>query len=145
MIKYPKLREMPYHTTTVDPEDTKAEINKLLRKYDIKSKQWTELEGMGEQIKFVFETEVQGKQIKVAVKFDIPEIKCLIRNKVAPIPKKVIFRMFYYSLKSLLETTKFGILKKEDIFFPYIVTQLPNGKESTMREVYLNQALLLGE
>lgn len=145
MTKYPKFREMPYHTTTVDPEDTKAEINKLLRKYDIKSKQWTELDSMGEQIKFIFETEVQGKLIKVAVKFDIPEIKCLIRNKVALVPKKVVYRMFYYSLKSLLETTKYGILKKEDLFFSYIVTQLPDGKETTMKELYLNQALLLGE
>lgn len=142
-MKYPKLSKMPYHATIVDPENSKAEINKLLVKYGIKSKQWTELEGVGDQLKFIFAAEVQGKEIKVSVKFDIPEIKCLIRGSVANVPKRVLYRMFYYSLKSLLETTQFGILKKEDVFFSYIVTQLPDGTESTVRERFMKNLLLL--
>lgn len=141
---YPKLSKMPYSSTKVSPDRTKSEIMRLLEKYGIIDYQWTQIEGH-EYLKFVFDTVVQGKEIKVGVKFDLPEIKALKgrNNQIVSVPKPQVYRMFFYSIKSLLETTKYGILHKEDLFFSYIITQLPNGSEGVMKDLLKDQYLLL--
>lgn len=142
--KYPKLSEMPYYRTKVSEEKTKFEIVSLLEKYGIADHQWTKIGGQ-EYIKFIFATSVQGKEIKVAVQFDIPQIRAIHGryNEVVDVPRSQIYRIFYYSLKSLLETTQYGIMKKEDLFFSYILTQLPNGQEGRMKDFLTNSNLLL--
>lgn len=141
---YGKLSEMPYYNTKVSPDRTKSEIMRILEKYGIIDYQWTQIEG-NEHLKFVFSTVVQGKEIKVAVKFELPDIKALKGryNEVVSVPKSQIYRMFFYSIKSLLETTKYGILHKEDLFFSYIITQLPDGSEGVMKDLLKDQYLLL--
>jgi len=135
---------MPYYNTKVSPDRTKSEIMRILEKYEIFDYQWTQIEGH-EHLKFVFNTIVQGKEIKVAVKFDLPDIKALKgrHNEIVLVPKPQVYRMFFYSIKSLLETTKYGILHKEDLFFSYIITQLPDGSEGVMRDLLKEQYLLL--
>lgn len=143
---YPKLSEMPYYNTKVKPEDSVTAIMGILKKYGINDYQWTQLEG-NEQLKFVFGSMVQGKEIKVAVQFDIPNIKAIKgrNNTIVQVPKPQVYRMFFYSIKSLLETTQYGILKKDDLFFSYIVTQLPDGTKGTMKDLYKDRYLLLSE
>jgi hypothetical protein len=141
---YPRLAKMPYYRTSVSAERTKAEIISLLEKYGIESHQWTKLEGK-ETLKFIMDTVVQGTQIKQAVLFEIPTIKALTgqRNKIVEVPQSQSYRIFFYALKSLLESTKFGLLKKEDLFMSYTLTQLPNGEIVQMKDFLReNQPLL---
>jgi len=142
---YPKLTKMPYYNTSVSPEKSKMEIILLLEKYGVDDHQWTKIGGK-EHIKFIFDTIVQGKQIKVAVQFDIPELKAVFgRDEIVPVPRNQVYRIFYYSLKSLLETTQYGILTKEDLFFSYIITQLPDGSQGRMKDLLKEQHLFLPE
>ena len=148
MNPYPRLSRMPYHNTTVPSERTKFEIITLLEKYGIKSHQWTKHEGK-ENLKFIMETTVQGTRINQAVLFEIPSLKAIKGQRKEPVdvPPKQMYRMFYYALKSLLETTKYGILRKEDVFLPYMLTQLPSGEHVQMKTLLQDhpQLLLPGE
>lgn len=141
---YPRLAKMPYYRTSVSAERTKAEIISLLEKYGIESHQWTKLEGK-ETLKFIMDTVVQGRQIKQAVLFEIPTIKALTgqRNKIVEVPLAQSYRIFWYALKSLLESTKYGLLSKEDLFMSYTLTQLPTGEFVQMKDFLKENSLLL--
>lgn len=141
---YPKINEMPYHNTKVEAEKTKAQIILLLEKYGIENHQWTKLEG-NETLKFMIDTIVQGKRIKQAVQLDLPNIKALKGRyqDLVDIPKNQLYRMFFYSLKSILESTKYGLMKKEDLLMSYILTQLPDGRTVQMKELLAEHPLLL--
>lgn len=138
MNKYPRLTKMPYYGTEVSEITTKQEIIKLLEKYGIEDHQWTKMGGQ-ENVKFIFDTIVQGKQIKIGVQFDIPIIRAKLWQgsgyRIVDVPKAQVYRIFYYSLKSLLEITQYGIMKKEDLFFSYIITQLPDGTRGRMKDL----------
>ena len=144
MKKYPRLVEMPYYQTTISPEQTQGDILVLLKKYGVKEHQWTVYGGRA-TLKFMIETIVQGRQIKAAVQMEIPEIKALFgqKNEIRIVPKKIVFRLFWHNLKALLESTKYGIIKKEDIFFSYILTQLPDGSQKSIKDLFLDSGKLL--
>ena len=145
---YPKLSKMPYYNTKVPAERTKLEIITLLTKYDITSHQWTKLEDK-EHLKFIIESTIQETKIKQAILFEIPSIKALKGNRkeLVTVPQQQTYRMFYYALKSLLESTKYGILSKQDVFLPYMLTQIPSGEFVQMKDVLKDnpQLLLPGE
>ena len=141
---YPKLSKMPYYNTKVPSERTKLEIITLLEKYDIESHQWTKLEGK-ENLKFIMYVTVKGTRIAQAILFEIPSLKALKGNRkeVVDVPPRQMYRMFYYALKSLLESTKYGILHKEDVFLPYMLTQLPSGEYVQMKKLLVDHPQLL--
>jgi len=126
---------MPYYKTSVSPDKTKGKILALLEKYNIHDYQWTNLGGK-ENLRFVMEAELENQEIKVAVELQIPEIWGLFNGQKHKVPQPQRYRIFYYSLKSLLEATKFGIIRKEDVFFSFIRTQI-NGRVMTMKEAFL--------
>lgn len=133
--KYPRLTQMPYYNTKVEAERTKAEILLLLKKYEVEDHQWTSLKGK-ENLRFIIDTTVQGQQIRVAVEFEIPQIKAVKGpyHEIVEVPGPQRYRIFYYSLKSLLEATKYGIFSKKDLFWSFILTQLPDGSLKTLKD-----------
>lgn len=127
--------EMPYYKTSVSPDKTKGQILALIEKYGIHDYQWTYVRGK-ENLRFVMDAELEGQEFKVAVELQIPEIWGLYSGQKQKVPQAQRYRIFYYSLKSLLEATKFGIIRKEDVFFSYIRTQI-NGQVMTIKEAFL--------
>ncbi len=130
------LSKMPYYNTSVSTDKTRLEIIALLNKYDVKDYQWTQL-GDKESVKFIMETTIQNKEMKVAVQFEIPILKALKGNahKVVTVPREQAYRIFYYSLKSLLEATAYGVFSSKDVFYSYILTQLPNGAYKPLKDI----------
>lgn len=141
-MEYPQFSKIPYRNTKVEVIRTKEEVGRLLTKYGIKERQWTEL-ATGDSLRFIFASTVVDREIKLAVQFDIPEIKAMRAGKIITVDRKVVYRMLFYSLKSLLESTQYGLMKKEDLFFSYIITQLPDGTRGTMKDLVQQQNLFL--
>lgn len=141
--KYPLLRDMPYHSTTVSEEKSKADVSSLLSKYNIDDYQWTRLGGK-DILRFMFEGDVQGKKIKMAVEMEIPTLKAYkgTNKPLIEVPRKVVLRLFYHSLKTMLESCKYGIMKKEHVFYSYILTQLPDGSMVPIHKLIEDQLLL---
>ena len=142
--KYHILSKMPYYNTKVPSERTKLEIITLLEKYDIQDHQWTKLKGK-ENLKFIMDVMVKETKISQAILFEIPSLKAIKGQKkeLVDVPHRQMYRMFYYALKSLLESTKYGILSKQDVFLPYMLTQLPSGEYVQMKEVLKDHPQLL--
>lgn len=132
-----KISQMPYYGTKVTVERSRAEIMSLLNKYEIPNYQWTTIDSK-ETLRFIVETLIEDKELKIAVELEIPEIVGILSGKKQLVPINQRYRMFFYSLKSLLEATKYGIIRKEDIFFSYIRTQL-NGEVMTVKKAFFQQ------
>lgn len=130
-----KITEMPYYKTTASIGSTKGKIFSLLEKYEIFDYQWSQIGGK-ETLRFVVEALLEDQEIKVAVELQIPEIWGLYKGQKHMVPQTQRYRIFFYSLKSLLEATKFGILRKEDVFFSFIRTQI-NGRVMTVKDAFL--------
>ena len=139
--EYPKLNKMPYFRSIVNIGKTKADIIKLLTKYGIRDYQWTKFNGK-ETLKFIFDGIVQTKEIKMIVELPVPEIKAWKGKTLIDVPENQSMRLFYFSLKSILEATQYGLMRKEEIFFSYILTELPNGEFIKIKDLIKQQLLL---
>lgn len=143
---YPKIRDIPYYKTMVSAERSKAQMEKLLEKYGIVNHQWTKYENK-ETLKFQIDTIVQGAKIKKMVMLELPSIMAKKWNnryyERVEVPRNQRMRILYYTLKSILETTKYGFFKLEDIFLSYILTQLPDGSIKQVKDVLKEHPLLL--
>lgn len=143
---YPKIRDMPYYKTSVSAERTKAQIEKLLEKHGINNHQWTKFENK-ETLKFQINTIAQGIKVRKMVMIEIPEIKARKWNNrfysIVEVPRSQKMRIVYYSLKSILETTKYGIFKFEDLLLAYVLTQLPDGSIKQVKDILHDHPLLL--
>ena len=113
LIKNKRLTEMPYYRTRVSADQSKGEIIKLLAKYGIKDYQWTRINDI-ETLKFVFTTSQEQKRF---VELQIPKIYYKVSSIEKEIPENQRFRIFYFALKGLVESTEFGFLKLEDVFY----------------------------
>jgi hypothetical protein len=143
---YPKIRDMPYYQTRVSAERTEAQIKNLLKKYGIENQQWTTYEGRS-VLKFQVDTVVQGAKVKKMVMLEIPSIKGRVWNKnhysIEDVPEHQKLRIVYHALKSILETTKYGVFKLEHILMSYILTQLPDGTIKQVKDVLEDHPLML--
>jgi hypothetical protein len=124
---------MPYYKTRVTPEKTNADIMLLLKKHGITKYEWTNIDGK-ESLKFVIECVVQGREITAGIRIDIPVIKALKRGRVVNVPVAQAYRLFFHCLKSILEATRFGIFKREELLFSFIMTQLPDGSTCVIKD-----------
>ena len=143
--KYPIFSDLPYRGTKVSSVRTKAQIVELLEKNGINNHQWTKIDDK-ESIKFLLETIAQGKQIKKMIQIEIPTIKAYYGQyrELKNVNPQIIYRILYFALKSILETSKYGIMSLEELLFGYTLTQLPDGRVMTVKKA-LEQKLLLPE
>lgn len=144
MIKkgYPNLSEIPYYNTPVSVVKSRSKIIDLLEKYGIKNHMWGTFEGK-EAIQFQIHTTAQGVEIKKMVRIDIPNIKAIHRGKLVDIPRAQVLRFIYYTLKSILEATQYGIFRLEHLLMSYILTQLDDGKIVQIKDVLEDHPLLI--
>jgi hypothetical protein len=150
MIKPMKL---PYEGTKTNPENTKAEIISLLKKFGIQDYQWSEELG---QPRLIFKTEimVEGKLKRWTV-ISTPTI--LARDKRVydeetrrlvkrPIPMYAVsYRIYLNHLKDKLTQVALGASKFEEEFMADIAVMTEQGPKRLIEVVQAKGLLALPE
>lgn len=138
-MKSKKLR-IPYSQTTIPPERTKADIEKLLREHNIEDIQWTTYQGDA-TLRFLWKLEVKGVYKEIMFQFTPPIIPATKRVWTGTRTEKVqvqltatSYRLLYWYLKNKLEAVQYGLESLEKEFLSHAVVALPNGKQVTVGE-----------
>ena len=137
---------IPYSNTTIPPERTKADIEKMLKDYGIKDIQWTTLEGQT-NLKFLWKFTITGVEKQVIFQFNPPTIPSTKRSWTGMRYERVhvnleatSYRLLWHYLKNKLEAVRWGLQTLEREFLSQAVMQLPNGQTTTVgdriQEVY---------
>ncbi len=126
MTKLQPISKTPYYNTPVSEARSEHEIAKLLEKYGIKKYQWT-TDDNKKRLIFAYQSETSNQNL--IIKIPIPEIKALSRGRATVLPMKQRLRMIHTFLKALLEASRFGLFKLEEVFFGFVQVQLTDGKQ----------------
>lgn len=133
---------IPYKNTTIPPERSKAEIEKLLKQHGIQDTQWTSYKGET-VLRFLWQLQVKGVQKEIMFEFKPPviEAKKRVMSRTDQRSIKAIvqleataYRLLYWYLKNKLEAVQFGLQSVEKEFLSQAVVALPNGKQTTVGE-----------
>lgn len=114
-----------YRGTKVSPESSRGEVSKLLGKFGITEKRWTEQGLENTFLEFIIRQEGRPP---IKVKINVPFIEK--RSGGGDEPRA--YRYFFYYLKALLSAKEAEISTIEEIFMAHIVQALPNGQEVTL-------------
>lgn len=132
--------KIPYEHTTIPPERTKGEIEKLLKDHGISDIQWTTYKG-DTILRFLWHLTIKGIEKEIMFEFKPPIIdtKKMIQTKYGRTKATVqleatAYRLLYWYLKNKLEAVQFGLQSIEKEFLSQAVVALPNGKETTVGE-----------
>lgn len=138
-MKSEKLR-IPYSRTTIPPERTKADIEKLLREHGIEDIQWTTYQG-DTTLRFLWKLEVKGVYKEIMFQFTPPIIPATKRVWTGVKTEKVqvqlvatAYRLLWHYLKNKLEAVRWGLESMEKEFLSHAIVALPNGKQVTVGE-----------
>jgi hypothetical protein len=144
-------KKAPYSDTSVDPDRTIAEINKMLRAYGISNYQWTTMwERHVVQLRFAIET-APGKGVMIRV--SPPTFLAKRRTWDAKAGRHVVveapnwaqsLRLLLYWLKAKVESVAYGLREVEEEFLADILVKTPDGREATVAEL-VRPALESGE
>lgn len=131
-----------YEDTEAAAASTRAEIDKLLRKFGIMEKRWTELGPENTFLEFIIRQ--QGRPpVKVRINVPYIEKRGRYNHKELSYNEPRSYRYFYHYLKALLSAKDAEISSIEEVFMAHIVQPLPDGRETTLGE-QLNKALEKG-
>lgn len=139
-------QSIPYSHTTIAPERTKADIEKLLREHGISDIQWTTYQGKT-TLKFIWKLTVKGIQKEIMFEFSPPQIPAIKKSWTGNRYEKVhvnleatSYRLLWHYLKNKLEAVRWGLESMEREFLSHVVVALPNGQVTTVgnriEEVY---------
>lgn len=136
-MKEPKLR-IPYEHTTIPPERTKADIEKLLREHGIGDVQWTTYRGES-RLRFIWHLNVKGVEKEILFEFAPPLIETKKRvwtgmrtERISVQLEATAYRLLWNLLKNKLWSIKFGLETVEKEFLSHAVVSLPNGQSTTV-------------
>jgi hypothetical protein len=142
-------KNVPYYNTQISPEQTKANIEKLLREHGIRDTQWTTYHGQT-SLKFIWKVTVKGVEKEIAFGFT-PSIILIPRRQYSSrlnkyekvqIPHEAMsYRLLWWYLKVKLEAVEYGLESVEKEFMSHILVALPNGRETTIGENLQNAIL----
>lgn len=130
--------KIPYEHTTIAPERTKADIEKLLNEHNIHDVQWTTYQGKT-SLKFLWKLNVKGVEREILFQFSPPEIpsnkrvwtgtrtECVSVNLTA-----TAYRLLWHYLKNKLEAVRWGLESMEKEFLSHAVVSLPDGSITTV-------------
>ena len=124
--------------TKVSIEQSQLDIIKLMKKFNIEGYQWTSYQGKT-ALKFI----LKGKPHLL----DIPKIQAIKKTKyqeaIVDVREEVCFRIFYWSLKSILEVNTFGIF--EQLLLPYQLIKTSEGYKTIADSIQGSPNYLLSE
>jgi len=135
-------KSLPYANTKIAPEETKAEIEKLLHEHGITDIQWTTYQGET-TLKFLYKVTIKGVEKEVMFAFKPPIIHMKKKQysrqnyryeTITMDNAPVSYRLLFWYLKAKLEAVQFGLETVEKEFMSHILVALPEGKETTLGE-----------
>jgi hypothetical protein len=138
-------KKPPYENTTVDPDKTKADIDRLLRGYGVSAIQWT-TDYQNNQVKLAFKVEAEISGVKKIIGLQLePPTFAKKRRSYNPRTGKneevyapnwaQSMRLLYYWLKAKLEAVAYGFTSVEKEFLSQVIVSLPNGQTRTVGEL----------
>jgi len=135
-----KQVRIPYSTTTIPPERTKADIEKMLKEYGIQDIQWTTFEGQT-SLRFLWKFTIRGVEKQVMFQFSPPAIPSTKRSWTGMRYERVhvnleatSYRLLWHYLKNKLEAVRWGLQSLEKEFLSQAVMSLPGGGSITVGE-----------
>ena len=144
-------KTIPYSNTKIAPEQTKADIEKLLKEHGVKDIQWTTYQSKT-TLQFIWRVTVKGVEREIAFCFAPPNIQVGRRlynphayrtEKVQMLHEPAAYRILWWYLKAKLEAVQFGLETLEKEFMSHILVSLPDGSSVTFGE-RLDTAIQLG-
>jgi hypothetical protein len=134
----PKPARIRYSDTTIPPERTKADIEKMLRENGIHDIQWTTYQGKT-NLKFLWHLTIKGVEKDVMFEFKPPTIPSTKRQWTGMRYEKVhvnleatAYRLLWHYLKNKLEAVRWGLETMEREFLSHAVVALPGGSTTTV-------------
>lgn len=123
-IKYNKLA---YYRTTVPIYKTQDKIKTVLQKFGLTGIRFTEYKEIG-IIEFVLQR--FDKEMAFRFKFNMSKKESL---------KRQIYRCLFHYLKNRFMAVEFGITTVEEEFLQELILKLPDGTDTTVKEIVKEQ------
>ena len=109
-------RKIPYKGTTINWSRTQGQVQVLMEKYGVKSFRWTSgIMGNTLIVRFEFIYEKNGFPIPCRIEVPIPNENEKERSR--------LMRVFFWYLKTKMETVEAGFREFEEEFLSYIVNK----------------------
>ena len=118
-VNYSKL---PYYRTKVPIFRTQDKLKIFLQKFNLQGIRFTEYQNIG-IIEFILLKE--GKELMFRFKYDLP------KEQFRP----QIYRGLFHYLKNRFLAIEFGIITVEKEFLQELVIKLPDGSDSTVKDI----------
>jgi len=127
-----------YEDTSVSTDKSKAQIEKLLKKFNVKAIRFTGYPSYG-ILEFV--REVADKQFvpyRLTVK---PKVRDWSHNTASELDRaeRQVWRVVYWWLKSKLEAIEFGLVEFEQDFLPYMMLTDGQGRTDTVDHIFFER------
>lgn len=130
---------VPYADTSVAPEKTRMEIEKMLYEFGIEAVRWTTIKENVE-LKFVVRDD-RGQQYTVRVQPPVMKVRRRERGRYGEVQTQVSsassMRLLFWWLKSKLEAISYGLVSFESEFLANIAGNLPGGQEVTVGDLLI--------
>jgi hypothetical protein len=137
-------KKPPYESTKVDPDQTKMQIDKLLRDYGVSQVQWT-TDYANNQVKLAFRVEAEINGVKKIIGLQLEPPTFATKRKTWNPAKGYVtvyapnwsqsMRLLYYWLKVKLESVAYGFSSVEKEFLSQVIVSLPNGQVRTVGDL----------
>ncbi len=134
-----------YKSTTISPERTKADIDKMLKDFGITNRAWITKDG-DDLLVFEWIIEIEGIQKRIAFELRPPriyEMKRVWNQKTSRTEKlnvqndAIAYRLLFNYIKNKLEAIRVGMVTVENEFMAHIKFSLKNGTSTTMGQEFL--------
>jgi hypothetical protein len=134
-----------YKSTTISPERTKADIDKMLKDFGISNRAWITKDG-NDLLIFEWILEIEGVQKRITFELTPPEIREMKRvwnqktsrtEKLNVRNEAVAYRLLYNYIKNKLEAIRVGMVTVENEFMAHIKFSLKDGTSTTMGNKFL--------
>lgn len=135
-------KKPPFANTSVDPDKSRAEIDKMLQEFGAEAVNWTtDWKNNRVNLKFLLETEFEGVKKKIGIDITPPIFASEHRswNAMSGRHERVVapnwaqsMRLLFWWLKSKLEAVTFGLSSAEQEFLSQVMVQLPTGERGTI-------------
>ncbi len=116
-------KKLSYYRTSVQIYKTQNEIRTVLQKFNLQGIRFTEYKDTG-IIEFILLK--NNNELMFRFKYDLPEREMF---------KKQVYRALFHYLKNRFMAVEFGITTVEKEFMQELVLKLPNGTDSTIKEI----------
>lgn len=134
-----------YKSTTISPERTKADIDKMLKDFGVGTRAWITKDGEDVLI-FEWKLEIEGVIKNIAFELRPPEIRETKRvwNQKASRTEKmnvrndaIAYRLLFNYIKNKLEAIRVGMVTVENEFMAHIKFSLKDGTSTTLGQSFI--------